>query len=238
MPLTRIIADSILVSFAGGVLSLDRTAAFQTMISRPIVTAPVIGCLLGNVEAALVVGIALELIFIGDLPVGSYIPVHETAVAVIATAFTITALGGMASQLRPGPAGAMAVFPAALLVAIPLNRLYQKADALTRIFNARFFESALRSLEMERGVMRENLKGLMVFFVTTFLALLVTALPLMLLAGLVSPKITLQASMYPAFAGCMLVGIAGALNTVDAGRGFLIFCSSGAALALFWMVWR
>ncbi|HXI10987.1 MAG TPA: PTS sugar transporter subunit IIC, partial [Thermodesulfobacteriota bacterium] len=72
--LSGILTSSIIVAAVGGVVSIDRTAAFQTMVSRPLVAAPVVGYFLGNLEAALVIGAVLELLLIGDLPVGRYIP--------------------------------------------------------------------------------------------------------------------------------------------------------------------
>ncbi|MBI5810756.1 MAG: hypothetical protein HZB21_06180, partial [Deltaproteobacteria bacterium] len=48
MPYKNIISGAAAASLAGAVLSLDRTAAFQLMVSRPIVAAPVIGYLLGG----------------------------------------------------------------------------------------------------------------------------------------------------------------------------------------------
>lgn len=76
----------------GALLFLDATAVGHFLISAPIVTAPIIGWLLGDITIGLVIGAYLELIWIGLLPVGSRIPPNANVVAVVATASLI--MGG------------------------------------------------------------------------------------------------------------------------------------------------
>lgn len=199
------------------------------MVSRPIVASPVIGYLLGNVEAALVVGAVLELLFIGDLPVGGYIPVHETGVAVLVTAATVNAI--------PVSFPAEGVLPVVLLFAIPVSAFYQKADTIVRRVNARFFDNAMTSLEHgeEAGLVMENLKGAALFFLTGFVSIFVTTLPVIALARLAGPLV-LPSAVYPAFAGCLILGIAAGLNAVYTDRSLLIFSVAGLAAAAAVMV--
>ena len=91
-----IFTSSVIAGLAGGVLSLDRTAAFQSMVSRPLVTGPVMGLFLGDVGVGLSVGVLLELIYMADRPVGSYVPVHETGLTVVVTAVSVALLKAMA----------------------------------------------------------------------------------------------------------------------------------------------
>ncbi|MBI5642449.1 MAG: PTS sugar transporter subunit IIC [Deltaproteobacteria bacterium] len=229
--LKSVITDSVLISFAGGVLALDRTAAFQAMISRPIVTGPVIGFLLGRPEWGLVAGVILELIFIGDLPVGRYVPLHETCLTVVVSALTITALD--ASGAPPGYGGLkeeVMVLPLMLLITVPVSRLFQKADIVARHLNARLYENALSSVGAGSGahLVRDNLKGLGLFFTSSAVALLITLLPLMALVHLFFSALPANALM-PAFIGCVVLGISSAINSVamDKGdKGLLVFCAS------------
>ncbi len=237
-----ILLNSVLLSLAGGVLSLDRTAAFQTMVSRPIVVGPLIGYLLGNVGAGLMVGVTLELLLIGDLPVGAYVPVHETGLAVLVTAITVTALGPGAGP-SPGEgyaSGAMQLIPAVLLVTIPVSKIYQRADALARSINRRFFHSASSSLASGGPVhiVRENMKGLVPFFLTNVIALFITVTPLMAAASFMPrfPPEALPGFLYPALAGCIVLGIAAAFNAVYTAKGLYIFSASGIAVAAILMV--
>ncbi|MDZ7376332.1 MAG: PTS sugar transporter subunit IIC, partial [candidate division KSB1 bacterium] len=51
----------LLVSFIGGIVAMDTAAAWQIMISQPVVACPLLGWLLGDVELGLTIGILLEL---------------------------------------------------------------------------------------------------------------------------------------------------------------------------------
>lgn len=234
--LTEALRDSLVISIAGGVLSVDRTAALQVMVSRPIVAAPVIGYLLGNAAAGLIVGVTLELLLIGDLPVGRYIPVHETGLSVLVTGITVTALGAMEGA-RGVLTDALLVLPLALVASIPVSRFHQKADEFTRRLNSRFFKEALAGVEAGgEGVMKANLKGTAAFFAVNTAAFFATALPVLLVSRALFPRVQAAALMLPAFGGCVLIGISAALYAVYSEKGLLIFSASGLASA-FILVW-
>lgn len=226
--LSGIVASSLIVAAVGGAISLDRTAAFQTMVSRPLVTAPVIGYFLGNVEAALIVGAVLELLLIGDLPVGRYIPVHETGLSVLVTAAALNA--------TPASFPVEGVLPMVLLVTIPVSAFYQKADTIVRRINIRFFDNARTLLDNgeEACLMGENLKGAALFCLTGFVTIFVTALPVMALARYLRPMVE-QSAVYPAFAACLVLGVAAGVNAVYAERTLLIFTAAGIGAAAVWM---
>ncbi|MBI2413231.1 MAG: PTS sugar transporter subunit IIC [Deltaproteobacteria bacterium] len=221
---------AILVSVAGGVLSLDRTAAFQVMVSRPIVTAPVIGWLLGHPEWGLVAGAALELLLIGDLPVGRYVPVHETSLAALVTGMVVAALEAMgASDGYAGLRSEMTVLPLAILMAFPASRVFQKADIITRKMNARLFETAAVSVEGGgAALIRNNLKGAAFFLVTNTVALLLTAVPLMLGASYFFTRFALR-PFTAAFAGLLLAGAGAAAWSVTTDKSAYVFGVSAAA---------
>ena len=61
----------LLLSLVGGALSLDATAAFQMMLSQPLVAASIAGLVVGDATTGLVVGAALQLVWMGVLPVGA-----------------------------------------------------------------------------------------------------------------------------------------------------------------------
>ncbi len=235
---------SVTLSLAGGALALDRTAAFQIMVSRPIVTGPVIGFIMGNPMLGLAVGVILEILFIGDLPVGSHIPVHETDLTVIITALITVALEALSARGihntgRSWFFGATLLIPPVLLLTMPVNKVYEKADELTRKFNARFFNFAARSLEngLPVDLMLENMKGLVLFFTANALTLFITIFPLMVAAYYIGSVVTLPFFMYSAFAGCVILGAASVLNAVHTEKSVIIFSITGAGAALFWIVW-
>ncbi|MFQ5465176.1 MAG: PTS sugar transporter subunit IIC [Thermodesulfobacteriota bacterium] len=244
--MTGLVADAFVVSLAGGAISLDRTAALQTMVSRPMVTAPVIGFLLGSTGAGLAVGVVLELLLMGDLPVGAYVPVHDTSLSAAVTAVTVALTGG-GGEILPA-------FPVALLATVPVAIVYRRADNLTRGFNARLFRAAEAGLGAGgtggaaarapgSGLMAVNLRGLAAVFISTSVTLFVTVL-LMLLAVSLSPWKAPAAGgpggagpMSAAFAGCALLGIgAGVAAVSDGPRSFTVFTASLAATAILMVV--
>lgn len=92
-----------LVAVLGGVIGLDRTAVGQFMISQPIVVAPLTGWLLGDAAAGFAIGAVLEMIWVLDLPVGTFVPADSTITAVSATA--VAALGSRGGEAGPAMIG-------------------------------------------------------------------------------------------------------------------------------------
>jgi len=62
--------ELILVLILGGLASLDSTEAFQSMWSQPLVSGPLIGWLWGDLKAGLLIGVLLQLLWLGYLPLG------------------------------------------------------------------------------------------------------------------------------------------------------------------------
>lgn len=164
-------SDVLLVSFVGALISLDRTAFLQIMISQPIVAGTIIGFTLGAPVTGLIIGSALELLWIGTVPVGGSVPPNETVAAVIATAISIMAGSGM-GLVQPPPLSLTAF---SILLSIPLAILGQRVDIFVRNYNRRFALKADRLLESGdfSEIGRQNLKGLVSFFTASFFSLMV-----------------------------------------------------------------
>ncbi|MEK7841581.1 MAG: PTS sugar transporter subunit IIC, partial [Deltaproteobacteria bacterium] len=194
-----IVYQCFLASAAGGLLSLDRTAAFQVMVSRPLVASPVIGYILGDAMTGLLIGGVLELLFIGELPVGGYIPPHETMLTVVITAVSLIgqkALGGIDIAVFPywylggvGSADMFFILGFAILIVIPMDIICRKADAAARVFNVRLFNAALAGLDkgLIKAVRTNNLKGLGVFFALNLSTIFVLTLAGALLVYILLP---------------------------------------------------
>ena len=56
---------------------------------RPIVLCPLVGLVLGDLQTGLAVGASLELLFMGSISIGAYVPPNETVGGVLACAFAI-----------------------------------------------------------------------------------------------------------------------------------------------------
>src|SRR5690625_2180207 len=69
----------------------EQTIQIQT--TRPIITGPIVGLILGDVTTGLIVGATVELMFLAVVFVGTAVPPDPTLAAAIATAFAVFAGG-------------------------------------------------------------------------------------------------------------------------------------------------
>lgn len=145
--------QALFASIAGGVISLDRIAAFQIMVSRPIVAGPLVGMLCGSLAAGIIIGALVELLWIGDLPVGGHIPTHETAVVVIAVSVASIMKGSLPEK---------ELFGLAILLAIPFAVVCQRLEEMVRNFNKNYYLKAVESIEggSASGILRFNITAL------------------------------------------------------------------------------
>lgn len=79
--------ELLVVALLGGALSLDAVSVAQTMISRPIVAATLIGFLCGSPESGLVIGAILELLACETMPFGASRYLEWSCGAVVASLF-------------------------------------------------------------------------------------------------------------------------------------------------------
>lgn len=163
----------------GGLLALDRTAALQLMLSRPLLAALWAGWLAGNWELGLWVGATLELYFLAEVPVGTNIPTDDTLLALAA--------GGAAAALKgplpPTPADGSLVLMV-LLSVLPWAALTRKLDALVRERNVELIDEVETRLLAGSRVPAVNfhLWGLLHFYGAALAAVAVLMLSALLLA--------------------------------------------------------
>ncbi|MEE9542378.1 MAG: hypothetical protein V3V95_01180 [Thermodesulfobacteriota bacterium] len=254
--LLEIFASSVIAGLVGGILSLDRTAAFQSMASRPLVSAPLMGLVLGVPGTGLAAGVILELLYMSDRPVGSYMPAHETGLAVVVTAVSAAFLkaspsivslswaggvGGVAHFM--GTAGPLRVIVPVLFVSIPAAYLFRSADNFSRRMNEGLFLNALGSLDDDgtgKGVVRENLKGLFNFFWPTsafiFVTVFILSFVARIFAGFVSTLDT--AAFTPVVIAALILAISMALRAVRIRGSLIVFSVSGILTAVIWTFLR
>lgn len=216
------------------VCGLDRTAALQIMISRPIVAAPLVAWLLGDITVGLEIGLMVELLWLARLPIGAAIPPDDTQVSIAGTVLAISlgdilGLTGLAYQLL------------CLLVAIPFGKCGQFFDRFARQYNGHKLIQYDRCLEEGRFRAMEHihLLGLCCFALAalgTYLAILCGGLlTIPLLAPLLLPSLT-ATDLWLRLA-LPLVGIAVILGTMNVNRALTLFGASfGMAFLLMWLV--
>lgn len=235
------------IAFAGGVVGLDRTALGQIMISQPIVAGPLTGWMLGDAAAGVVIGGVLELIWVLDLPVGTFVPADATVGTMASTAIAVLGSSGKAGLDVIGFSILLttAMVPATMMVDLyvrkrnsgladaasspecrdPARRL-ARSQALGLVF---FFLKSfvLYLLLVPAGLAAVRLFSAMPGQVHTGMALFVKMLPL-LGAALVLHKLS-----FSVLDGFFVLGFAGAaLLTLFLGSHplIIILCIVGAGL--------
>ena len=163
---THTIAGIVGVALAGGLIGLDRTAAGQFMISQPIVAGPIAGWLLGDAAAGLVIGAVLELIWVLDMPVGTFVPADATIGAVSATAIAVLAGNGAAR---------LDVIGFSIILTTLIVPATMKAEGVVRTYNARFAGGLVFAAGDDPGrkLSRAHLSGLAIFFMKSFILYLI-----------------------------------------------------------------
>lgn len=89
----------------------------MSMLSRPIVVAPLAGALMGDLQTGLIVGASLEAIFMGVVNIGISSTAEPSLAAGLATAFAIK-MGGNVDAIIP------IVFPLAVLGLQLMNMIF------------------------------------------------------------------------------------------------------------------
>lgn len=162
-------SDVFIVALVGALISLDRTALLQIMVSQPIVAGPLVGFVLGDPVTGLTIGCIMELFWIGAMPIGSSVPPNETAAAVIAASACIIAHGVLGAT----PVLSIPLMILSILVSMPLSIVGQRVDIFVRNYNRKFALNAdgLIGAGNLAHIERENLKGLFSFFAASFISL-------------------------------------------------------------------
>ncbi|MBW2505318.1 MAG: PTS sugar transporter subunit IIC [Deltaproteobacteria bacterium] len=218
-----------LAMFAG----VDRVAFGQFMISRPIVVGPLAGLILGDALIGLEIGMLLELLWLGRLPVGAAIPPDDTQVTLGATVLALHLEQTLTVHGMP-------LVLLCVLVAIPLGKFGQSFDRLARNVNDRFNTKALTALKkgdvssMERlhlmGLGSFAFAGLATATLIIFFGFLVLSFVAPFLVDSVRHAgLGLQYSL-------ILVGAASLLGTINVSRAVSLFSAAfTGTLLVMWL---
>jgi PTS system mannose-specific IIC component len=221
-----------IVSIVGGFLCLDRIL-IQAMLARPIVSASLIGMILGDLYTGLIVGAFLELIWIDRVPIGSYIPPNDTLAAILIAASAILAgqnLGHLSAAL----------IALAILALLPLAILAQRIDLWIVRNNENTARKSLTDAQCcdDRAIARRHLKAIASAWVLSA-GFILLALPLAVtfltwvypqLADWTTRALTLTYGFIP------LIGAAVVLNTIRLHGSVPTFCAV-FLVATAWITW-
>ncbi|MBF0528160.1 MAG: PTS sugar transporter subunit IIC [Deltaproteobacteria bacterium] len=214
------ISDVVLVSLIGGLLALDRTAAFQVMISRPIVSGLITGLILGCPVTGAIMGALTELTWINSLPLGGDMPPNESMATIITTAAVILTWPYAGDATREYLAFGFLFGP-------PWARLAFIVEIHTRRINGTLAHLAVIAADKNqlRRVYYYNLAGLSLAFLTSagyiFIGLIITIFAMTNIHPLLSVRI-LKALDYLYF-GLPLIGVAAALSSLNIKSNWQMF---------------
>ena len=148
-----------IAALLSGLAAIERKGAFQLMLARPLVLAPVTGWLLGDAHGGLLLGVPLELLFLGGVNLGGSLPDNESLLAGALAAMVVPA--GMASGT--GVDAPLAAMGLALL--FPLALLGRRLERASELHNARLMDAAItRAAHGDPSAPRVNLRGLLLPF--------------------------------------------------------------------------
>ena len=145
--------DLLMVSLVGGLVAVDTTAAWQVMICRPIVTGPVVGLLLGDLQTGLFMGALMELMWAGAVPVGASVFPDSNVASAVAVAMAVK----FQSQVNT-PYFAILI---STLYSVPVAFIGCKLIVFMRRRNSALMERALKFARegKVRGVEHQNWLG-------------------------------------------------------------------------------
>ena len=211
----------IFLSLFGGLLCLDRVL-IQTMISRPIIIAPVIGFFLNNLYAGLIIGAMIELFWIDRVPIGIYVPPNDSIAAVIAVSLAIIAgqqLGNVSKQM----------IALSILISVPFALLARIMDTKIIESNNILSDQALENAKKLdiRGIERKMYRALgkvISFYVIYLFGALIVLIPLLIWIYPKLPK-PVETTLLLIYYFIPLLGIAAAINTIKLRGAITVFCA-------------
>ena len=172
---------AIVIAVLGGFICLDRIV-LQGMVSRPVVTGPIIGFILGDAYTGLIVGALMELFWIDRSPIGAYVPPNDTLATVVIAAAAILVGQSMGATSRE-------LVALTFLLCLPAGLLGQRLDIWKTARNERRARLALN--EVQAGdmdaVSRRHHQSLLQAYLGDVVLIGVILLPATLFLGWIYP---------------------------------------------------
>ena len=128
---------ALLLALIAGLAYMTRRIGGDTQFERPIVLAPIVGLVLGDLPTGIIVGGSFELIFIGAAAIGGAVPPNIVLATVIGTSFAIESGGGVKTALLVGVPAAVVAASFELFAKGGSSFLVHWADKYAKTANGR-----------------------------------------------------------------------------------------------------
>lgn len=221
-------AEIALGTVVGALLWLDRVYAFQLLVSRPVIIGPVLGALMGNLSAGVVVGAALELLWLNAPPVGAYLPKDESFCAAAVTPAAVLA----AAYLPVAPAAGLALF-----AGLPLSLVGRQLDTHIRKLNQGLVPAGVENIE--RAVGQAMAKALGRSYLYGLAALALSSALLCTVVAFAAPRLPAQAAAALSYLPMtsVAIGLAGlvARDMPRPGKAGLFILGAAFLFVLTWI---
>jgi PTS system mannose-specific IIC component len=149
------------VSLWGGLVALDTTAAFQILVSHPLVSCSIVGLMLGNFSLGFVIGIVLELVWLNEIPVGAA-PFAEGNIG--ATVAAAVAVMTVEQTTRSG-----AVLFLSLMIGVLISVIGGRLVIFVRYVNSNLYHKLIEDQALSvRRIVQTHYTGIFFSFILGF----------------------------------------------------------------------
>ncbi len=155
--------EAVLLGLLGAYCHLD-WAVGSLYLNRPIVLAPLVGLILGDLQTGLLLGATLEALFLGSVTIGTYIAPDAGISSILASAFVISS--GLDTE-----AALLLAVPIAVLATSLQNVLWALFSFTSKIadnYAKKANEKGIYMVMWFEGFLNAFLKFLMVFLAWIF----------------------------------------------------------------------
>jgi mannose/fructose/N-acetylgalactosamine-specific phosphotransferase system component IIC len=217
------------VAFVGALLGLDNIAVGQFMLAQPAIGAVFVGYIVGEPLLGVWAGLTFQLLWVGQIPVGAYVPPSAPITA-------IAAVGLAGPVATPLPARAVA----AAALAIPVGILAGRLDFWIKSRNVGVLHRSENDLLDGRPLALGSavIKGVTFFFLKDFFILFSTVFVGSAVVALALRHVTPGwfRGLEFAFVISPAAGIGAALKTYWKARNLAAFAVGAAAAAAITLV--
>ena len=223
---------AVTVALAGGILGLDNIAVGQFMLAQPVVGAVLTGFLVGEPLLGVWAALTFQLLWVGELPVGAYVPPNAAITAVAAVGLAVPS---------EAPFESRAVLAAAL--AIPVGIAAGRLDTWIKARNVDVLKRAEEGLLSEKSnfLRAAILPALARWFLKDFFLLALTVFAGCVILDAVLPAIPARwhQGMALAYAVLPAVGAASAIRAFASKKNWPVLITGAglAAAAILVLMW-